>query len=284
MTDLDVVVVAFNRPDQLSRSLEPLEGMRLLVVDNSSNAQCRRVADDAGARYLDPGWNLGFAAAVNVAIDALAPVTRDILLLNPDARVEPNAIATMRRFLRAPGNERVAAVAPVLDGPLPERQPQVAWPFPSPSGAWADNLGLSRLIPRWSFLIGAVLLLRAEAISDVGRFDERFFLYAEEADWQWRCHLRGWSVAVCNEARAFHEGAGSSDDADRRELLFHSSAEALVRKWYGPQGWLSVRAATIVGALGRTAVRRGDERRAALRRARLYVTGPARTAERSMIG
>ena len=40
---------------------------------------------------------------------------------------------------------------------------------------------LQRFFPaRETFLIGAVLLLRAEALDDVGPFDERFFLYAEE--------------------------------------------------------------------------------------------------------
>lgn len=280
VTDVTVVVVAYARADDLASCLRPLAGRYpLLVVDNSADPACRRVVEEAGGTYVAMAENVGFAAGVNRALDLL-PVAHDhVLLLNPDAIVEADAVAGLAACLTAPGRERLAAVAPVLrgDGGAPQR---VAWPFPTPLGTWADALGLSRFRSRWTFLAGSVLLLRNAALADVGRFDERFFLYAEEADWQWRAHLRGWTVRVCPEASAFHAGGGTSTDAYVREALFHSSAESLLRKWYGGAGWTSARVATVVGALARAAWRRGPERARALERARLYVRGPRRAAAR----
>lgn len=285
---ISVVVVAYGSAPDLHRCLSALSGcFPVLVVDNSSDPACADAARATGAGYVDPQCNLGFAGGVNRALDVLAPTTDDILLLNPDAVVEPTAVDRLGACLRAPGNERVAAVAPRQHG-RGEVEQQVSWPFPSPAGAWADALGLGRVLGRLglggsslrreSFLIGSVLLLRGRAIADVGRLDERFFLYAEEADWQWRARLQGWTVKACDEVEVFHAGGGTDVDPTVRETLFHASAEALLRKWYGQRGWTSARLATIFGALVRAPVRRGKDRRQALFRAQLYLRGPMRAA------
>ena len=86
-------------------------------------------------------------------------------------------------------------------------------------------------------MIGSVLLLRAEALDQVGALDERFFLYAEETDWAYRAHRLGWRHAAVHEVRAVHVGAGTSGDAARREAHFHASQERYLRKHYGALGW-----------------------------------------------
>lgn len=277
-TGVTVVVVAYGNHGDLERCVGRLgRSHPLIVVDNAGTAECAALVASVGGTYLRPGANIGFAAAVNRALDVVMPAGDDVLLLNPDAVIDGAGVARLAVVLNAPGNERVAAVAPRQRGDGPGEQ-VVAWPFPSPAGTWADALGAGRLLRRWRFLAGSVLLLRHRAVADVGRFDERFFLYAEEADWQWRARQRGWTVLLCDDVVAHHRGAGSSTHPETRDVLFHSSAELLLRKWYGAGGWASARAATVVGALVRAAWRRGDERRAALARARLYLRGPRRVA------
>lgn len=272
-----VVVVAYGHPQELARCLQPVSGeYPVIVVDNAGEAACRRVVEASGASYVASGRNLGFAAAVNTAL-RLVPDGHHVLLLNPDAVIEAPDVAHMVTVLEEPGNERLAALAPRQHGGAGVEQ-RVRWPFPSPSWVWLEALGLGKLTRRWSFLVGSILLLRNEAVTDVGPFDERFFLYAEEADWQWRAHRREWTVQVCNDVHAYHAGAGTSTDPWLRERLFHSSAEELLRKWYGTAGWTSARVAAVVGALIRAAVRRGDDRRQAWDRAWLYLRGPRRVA------
>jgi GT2 family glycosyltransferase len=171
----------------------------------------------------------------------------------------------------------VAAASPALhdnDG-NPQR---VVWPFPTPLRGILEAVGLGKFGHKRSFVIGATLLLRWEAIQEVGSFDERFFLYAEETDWQRRCQQVGWSSVLCPDVTGFHAGAGTSDDPARREALFHAGQETYIRKWYGRSGWWIYRGAVAAGAVARFIVLRGERRRSAARRAVLYVRGPRRAA------
>jgi GT2 family glycosyltransferase len=272
---IHAVVVAYDAAEQLDACLAALEqAVEVTVVDNSSSPLVAAVVAARRARYVDAKENLGFARGVNVAVrELLAGTPQDILLLNPDAALRPRQLDLLAAELHRPGNERVAAVAPRLIGAGGNDQ-RVNWPFPSPARAWFQAFGLGMLPARSTFAIGAVLLLRWEAIREVGLFDQRFFLYAEEADWQRRASRRGWSSSVCENAVARHAGAGTSTDPQRRETLFHAAQETFIRKWYGPAGWLSYRTGMCVGAAIRAIVLRGPRRAEALRRGLIYLRGP----------
>ncbi|WES66332.1 glycosyltransferase [Microbacter sp. GSS18] len=270
---LEIVTVAYGAPELLRDALTPVADLPVTVVDNSSLPEIARLCRDLDVRYIDAGANLGFGAAVNIALsDRLIPGA-DVLLLNPDARVSPDDIARLQSALRAQPD--LASVGPAQvddDG----HSARVEWPFPSPSGAWLDAVGLSRLRRGARFVIGSVLLLRAEALAQVGGFDERFFLYAEETDWAYRAHLLGWRHSAVPEAHAVHVGAGTSSDSARREAHFHASQERYLRKHFGAGGWRFARAGIWVGAAARTLALRGDRRLAARRRAAIYRAGPVR--------
>ena len=184
-----MVVVAYGDPEPLRRNLECLaDTQRLLLVDNSSSAATAAIAATLGARYIDPGENLGFAAAVNRALGVLDVGRCDVLLLNPDASVEPASVEALRRRLHEA--QDLACVAPAQSRPGTGVPSIVRWPFPTPGRAWGEALGLGRLeavrSPDKGYLVGSVLLVRGTALREVGGFDEGFFLYAEEADWQRR--------------------------------------------------------------------------------------------------
>ena len=277
---LVAVVVAYGSPDDLGRCLGALDGaMPVVVVDNSSSADVRAVAEGAGADYHDPGRNLGFAAGVNAALGGIELAQTDVLLLNPDAEVDPAAVAALHAELRAaPG---VACVAPAQRHPGTGRDVRVCWPFATPARAWLEALGLGRLQRRWDFVIASVLVVRGAALRDVGAFDEGFFLYAEEADWEHRAVGRGWRVRYLPEVTALHEGAGTDTDDERHQLRFHAGVERYVRKWHGAVGWRSYQAATILTALRRALLGRGEGRRRSLALARRYRRGPYAEARRA---
>ncbi len=270
-----VVVVAYGAPELLDAALRALEGAYpVTVVDNSSDPEVRAVVDRFAAEYVDPGRNLGFAGGVNLGTSGrIAPGT-DVLLLNPDAAIAPAGVALLQRALAA--DDRLAAVAPSQHDPATGAPARVAWPFPSPLGAWIEAFGLGGLRRRADYLIGSVLLLRGEALADVGPFDDRFFLYAEEADWQRRATDRGWTVALCPGATATHVGSGTGGAEARREAHFHGSHERYLRKHHGTGGWLVYRSAAVVGAAVRALVLRGERGRQAAARFTLYRRGPLR--------
>jgi GT2 family glycosyltransferase len=278
-TGLDVVTVAYGAPELLDACLGSLRGaFPVTVVDNSSNDAVRRVAVGHGATYVDPGSNLGFAGGVNVGVRRLGRPHGDVLLLNPDAEVSPDAVARLHaRLLADPG---LACVAPAQVDPRDGSTARVGWPFPTPAGAWVEAVGLGGLRRRVDFLIGSVLLVRAEALEDVGPFDEDFFLYAEEIDWQRRATSRGWRTALCPEIRAAHVGAGTGGDSAEREIHFQASHERYIRKHFGTSGWWVYRSAMLAGSAVRALVLPGGRRRRAAFRVRLFWTGPLRVESR----
>ena len=72
------------------------------------------------------------------------------------------------------------------------------------------------------WLSGAFLLVRREVFDQVGGFDERFFLYAEETDWQRRIRNAKWEIDWVPEARVVHFGgaSGGGIPAKGREFFF----------------------------------------------------------------
>ena len=273
---LEVVVVAYGQPKLLARALAPLDGLSVTVVDNSSSPDVRAVVERTTARYVDPGRNGGFAAGVNEGLRRADPRV-DVLLVNPDAVIDRSGIDTLRAALAQ--DDRLASVGPAQFDAA-GRPSRVAWPFPTPFGTWVDAAGLGSL-RRSSYVIGSVLLLRHEALEQVGPFDdERFFLYAEETDWAYRATRLGWRHRVVDDVHVEHEGAATSTDDVRREGHFLAAHEIYLRKHYGGLGWQVSRAANVVGAGVRAMLLRGDERRAARHRAVLYLRGPARHESR----
>ncbi len=279
---VEVVVVAYGRPDLLAAALEPVLSFPVTVVDNSSSPEVAEVCARVGVRYLDPGRNGGFAAGVNHALARRLVPDADVLLPNPDAVVSLADVEVLHRALLE--DPRLGSVAPSQvddDG----RRTRVAWPFPSPGRVLLDSSGLGRLVGRndhdrdhGGFVIGSVLMLRREALDQVGVFDESFFLYAEETDWSYRAHQLGWRHREVPEARAIHSGAATSSDSTRRDIHFHASQERYLRKHFGPVRWQLARTAVIVGSAARGVVLPGERGRKARARAALYLAGPL-TAE-----
>ncbi len=268
---VEVVVVAYGRPDLLADSLRPVLTFPVTVVDNSSSAEVAAVCERLGVRYLDPGSNAGFGAGVNHALDRRLDPDADVLLLNPDAVIGSDDVWLLHRALLA--DTTLASVAPTQVDEAGEPS-QVSWPFPSPARTWLVAAGLGRLGGTSGFVIGSVLMLRREALAQVGRFDESFFLYAEETDWAYRAHRLGWRHREVTEARAVHAGAATSADSTRRETHFHAGQERYLRKHFGPVRWQLARGATLVGSAARGVVLPGERGREARARAALYLAGP----------
>ncbi|WP_245701113.1 glycosyltransferase [Sanguibacter gelidistatuariae] len=274
LRSVEVVVVAYGSPHLLDRTLAPIaQSFPIIVVDNSSNQVIRRLCERYGARYIDPGRNSGFAAGVNEGLRAMLNPDADVLLLNPDAVVQPQDVRRLQQALRS--DPDLASVGPTQVDEHGAAS-RVIWPFPSPAGSWLTTIGLGALHRREDFVIGSVLLIRGQALADVGGLDERFFLYAEETDWARRARHAGWHHGVVTTATAMHVGGGTSDDTRLRDTYFHASQEVYFRKHFGASGWAVNRAAVITGSAVRAVVLTGSRRTDAGRRLMLYVRGPAK--------
>lgn len=256
---LSVIIVSYNTREMtldclrtLDRALEGLDA-ETIVVDNDSRdgsadairAQCPSV------RVIESPSNDGFGAANNRGMRAACGAF--FLLLNSDAFPEPGSIAELIRFLRE--NPKAGVVGPRTlhkDGSL-----QIScYRFTTPLHAWQENLWLSRGYGDWAhdsvreidFAIGACLLVRREVFEQVGGFDERFFMYSEEADWQRRIWKAGWKIVFVPSARVTHlGGASGAAHSDQVPTYFWESLDYYCRKHHGLAGLITIRAAMVVG-------------------------------------
>jgi GT2 family glycosyltransferase len=273
---LDVVVVAYESAGHLARCLTSLPaGTDVTVVDNASTDGSADLARRLGARVIRNVSNLGFAAAANQG--ARLGQGDLVLFLNPDAALDP---AGLRRLVAAVERDTgVFAAGPRLRHPDGTEQ-RAWWPFPSAPATWIEALGLHRLRPARTgpegavpFVVGACLLARRRHFEALGGFDERFWLYGEEADLCYRAARRGWGVRYVPEAAAEHVGGASGHAIGPLAFEhFQRGTEHFILKHHGRPALLAHRLGLLTGSLlrlpllyaGRPSATRG---RMAVRRA-----------------
>jgi hypothetical protein len=92
------------------------------------------------------------------------------------------------------------------------------------------------------FVTGCFLLIRRELWDRLGGFDERFFMYAEEADLCWRARLIGARPLFTPDATIIHHGGGSETArASKIEKLFAGRATFIDKHWAGPSKAVALR-------------------------------------------
>ena len=250
------MVVSWNTRDLLLRCLRSLARYvdagtaAVWVVDNGSTDGSVDSGTTAApwATFIEPGGNVGFGAAVNLA--AARADSPWLAAANADIALEPGALEAL---LEAGTDERVGCVAPRLILPSGATQHSVH-PFPSVPLALAFNLGLTRLSRRtadrrclegaWDpqrprevpWAIGAFLLIRRRAFDEVGGFDERQWMYAEDLDLGWRLRRRRWITRYEPRARVLHASgaATSATFGAERRATFMAATYAVVARRRGP--------------------------------------------------
>lgn len=150
--------------------------------------------------------NLGFARAANQGISrAAANKSRYVWLLNNDTIPSPDALKEL--IAEAERQPRAGAIASVLLD-AESRTIQV-WG----GGKVARLIGLPTHFKRRQepeYLCGASLLIRTEALLEVGMFDERYFLYWEDTDLSFRLRSHGWTLSVAGNSQVLHKGSSSA--------------------------------------------------------------------------
>lgn len=229
MRTLWVLVLSWNGAELTLDTLRSLaacrvpEGWRLhtLVVDNASSdgspARVREAFPDV--ELLALAENRRFAGGNNAGITrALAAGADAVMLLNNDVVADPKLI---EKLLAALAEQPAAgAVAPLIYfAPPSDRiwygggrcQPWLA--HSSHRGIRERDHGQYRSIEDTGYLTGCCLLATAEAWKTVGLLDERYFIYAEDADWCLRARAAGFRLLFVPTARLWHRVSASSGGA-----------------------------------------------------------------------
>ena len=224
--DVSVSLVNTNSRELLLACLDSLQGtgVEIVVLDNASEDGSAAAVREQfpGVRVIEQQHRAGFGANHNTVIRATTG--RYVFILNEDTTSEDWGFARMVAHLDA--TPRVAALAPRLvypDGRLQDS----AWRFPSPSTAALGLFTLGRAGVKQSggtetrevdWAMAAALLVRREALDEVGLFDEEFFIYSEETDLLRRLRDAGWRTQYFPRVTVVHHESQFSAGIPERRI------------------------------------------------------------------
>jgi hypothetical protein len=225
-SQVTAVVVTYNSRAYIEKCLLSLENstvsVEVIVVDNESRDGSADVVRRTfpKVRVIDSGSNRGCTGGNNIGIQAAIDAgSKYIFLLNPDARADADCIELMLEALR--GDDGLAAVSPIILFDRDDCRRDEVW-YAGASVDWrsgaSPHLGygerlsdvMSSGVGSTDRLCGCAMLVKATAFEAIGLFDERFFLYYEEAEWSIRCTAAGFRIGIVRNALSRHKTWSSS--------------------------------------------------------------------------
>ncbi len=276
--DLTLAIVSSNNCAMLERCLRSIDettrglGLEIIVVDSASTdasvEMVRRVFPNVCLMLgTEPQ---GFSANYNRALER--GTGRYLMILNDDTQVLPGALERMVAFMDAHADAG-ACGAKLLnpDGSLQ----RTANRFPTLAFGIFEALGIDSRFPNnpvrrhniyaeWDrsstrkvdAVSGAALLIRREAMEQVGLLDPNFFFYSEEVDWCLRLHKYGWKTFYVADAHIIHYGGSSTSTRAPKKFhdIYWNSFLYYYKKHFGTPAYWLIRALLAVRLTARRLV------------------------------
>ncbi|GAC41559.1 glycosyltransferase family 2 protein [Paenibacillus popilliae] len=256
MIDLSIIIVNYNTKQLTLNCIESVYQSatgfpyEVILIDNASHddsvqvfrQQCPQV------KLIANEHNLGFSKANNQGMRIAEG--RYVLLLNSDTVIQPDTLDVMTRFMDEHPEVGASGCKVVLpDGSLDKACRRG---FPTPSATFFYVSRLAKLFPTnpkinayhredldpdeaypIDCLIGAFMMVRREAMEQVGMLDEQFFMYGEDVDWCYRIKQAGWVNYYYPKTRIIHyKRASSRNKPYKITYEFHRAIYVLYNKHF----------------------------------------------------
>ncbi len=246
---ISTIIVNFNAGDLLRSCIESIRNcpldIEIIVVDNAStDGSLDTLAQFSDVQIIRNFENLGFATACNRGLKVAR--ADNLLFLNPDCTFYPGTLTELLNTLRSSNSVgMVGAMLTNLDG---TEQAGGRRAIPTPWRSFVRAFGLVRFSHRWPRLFfdfhlhklpkpetpieveaisGACMLVKREAVQDVGEWDEGYFLHCEDLDWCMRFRQKNWQIIFVPSARIAHEQGFCS--RDRRLFVEWHKHKGMIR-------------------------------------------------------
>ncbi len=225
----------------------------IYVVDNNSTDGSQEAVkkDFPSVKLIENKTNTGFAYANNQALSIMQG--RFAVLLNSDAVLKEDAITTLMTFMNNSPGVGIAGVQllnsdgsrqnsidnfPSIETEIFNKSIlRIFFPdkYPSKNRSYQNPIEVNSVI-------GACMMIRKEAIDEVGVFDENYFFFLEETDWCYRMHKKGWKVFHVPDARVFHlSGYSKKKEPWRPQIEYCRSLYKYFKKNKSFASYLTIR-------------------------------------------
>jgi len=249
MLDLSIALVNWNNKDYLQRCLESIEAAQLpftyeiVVADNGSTDGSQAMLADRFpyVKLIQNKGNVGVARGNNQCIQNSSG--RHIYVLNNDTVVNRPSIEAMIIFLDE-HPEAGAAGGNLLNPDGSFQSSFCNFPTLREEFLIVSHVGI-RLNPYFpsyngpypsirevDWISSASIVVRRQAIEEVGLVDEEYFIYSDETDWQYRLRQAGWKVYYLPQVTTVHYGGGSFQPGGQRYTLVYRGRMLFARKHY----------------------------------------------------
>jgi len=244
MIDLSIIIVNWNTKKFLSHCLTsiyrypPDYSFEVIVVDNASSDSSQEMMKTYFPEVIlvENPYNMGFAVANNLGVQHSHG--RYILFINSDSLVHPGTLTGAVYFMDSNSKAGLMGCKTLnADG---THQPSV-FSFPSLIRMFAVILGINRFLKLsklrdysknkiQGYVQGSFILTRRNIFNEVGGFDKKLFMYAEDVDLCHRIKLAGWDLFYYPEIFITHIGGGSVKDSKQALENFIKSLLYLYQK------------------------------------------------------
>jgi GT2 family glycosyltransferase len=254
--DVSIIIVNYNTPKLTIEAIRSVLNSKtrylyeIIVIDNNSSDHSVEIIKKEFPQItlIVNEQNVGFSKANNQGIKLSKG--RYILLLNSDTIVNDDTIEKMVEFMDLNRNIGASGCKVVLPNGSLDKACHRG--FPTPEASFYYLTGLAKLFPKSErfnqyhlghmdleqihpvdCLVGAFMLVRREAVEEVGLLDETFFMYGEDIDWCYRIKEAGWDIYYYPFTTIIHyKGASSRRKPFKIIYEFHRAMFLFHKKHY----------------------------------------------------
>ena len=231
--EITIITVLYNSSEIVENFFDSLKNFKIIVVDNGKNEKILdKIQNFKNIQVISKNKNLGYGRAINFAFENVS--TNFFLVLNPDLTIDVNSIENMLNIFNQYSDCGIVAPVTVPDkdfyGAFPERN--------------LKNVDSSSAIKSRELLFnskiegelcvdvakGCALLISAKHFKNIGKFDEKYFLFWEEIDLCRKSRSKKNSVIVTPKSKAQHHQGKSSKSNIQNFLIktFHNEYSPLI--------------------------------------------------------
>lgn len=233
-------------------SSKPKVSYEVIVVDNSPednvSDKLKQFKPKSKIKYLKAKTNLGYGAGNNLGTESAKG--EYLLFLNPDTLIKKNTVDELVKFLD--GNKKAAVVAPNLVVTKNNIFDDIGARELTPLRAIFSLSFIAKIFPRNKFkrkyrmqdlskdkkrqavaVPGSAFMIRKDVFNEVGKFDEKMFMYFEEADLGKRLKEAGYKSYIIPNSEVIHKWEQKGDKPEKLQEIFNKSRFYYFRKHYG---------------------------------------------------
>ncbi|MFW5884791.1 MAG: glycosyltransferase family 2 protein [Patescibacteria group bacterium] len=228
---ITTVIVTYNNQKSIDKCLSSLVfnqnpdtlQNKIIVVDNHSKDQTVEFVKQKYAsrvKIMRNNSNRGFASAINQVIQKEIKGRKPdcFFLLNPDAWLEKNCLPLLiKEFIERNSSDIISPVIKNQNKKVVFQGGKIKWLNFKAVHCFSENCNLD-------YITGASMLLKSDVFSNIGFFDERFFLYYEDVDFCRRAKKAGFKMKIIKKAITYHNESQSSSSKTKNYYLVKSGA------------------------------------------------------------